>query len=69
MGHTELLDAYNNVINEWKERTRMENGDVLELIDRGLIVCENTHRRGLLLTGINPSFNEKDEDVPFFCLS
>lgn len=24
MGHIELLDAYNNVINEWKERTRME---------------------------------------------
>ena len=69
MGHTELLDAYNNVINEWKERIRMENGDVLELIDRGLIVCENTHRRGLLLTGINPSFNEKDEDVPFFVFS
>ena len=21
MGHIELLDAYNNVINEWKERT------------------------------------------------
>ena len=62
MGHIELLDAYNNVINEWKERTRMENGDVLDLIKRGLVVCENTHRRGLLLNGINPSFNEKKND-------
>ena len=62
MGHTELLDAYNNVINEWKERTENENGDVLDLIDRGLVVCENTHRRGLLLTGINPSFDEKKND-------
>ena len=69
MGHIELLDAYNNVINEWKERTENENGDVLDLIKRGLIVCENTHRRGLLLTGINPSFNEKDKDVPFFVFS
>ncbi|MGN8711925.1 hypothetical protein ACTNDU_13325, partial [Hallella faecis] len=58
----ELLDAYNNVINEWKERTRMENGDVLDLIKRGLVVCENAHRRGLLLNGINPSFNEKKND-------
>ena len=69
MGHKELLDAYNNVINEWKERTENENGDVLDLIDRRLVICENTHRRGLLLTGINPSFNEKDEDVPFFVFS
>ena len=46
MGHKELLDAYNNVINEWKERTENKNGDVLVLIDRGLVVCENTHRRG-----------------------
>lgn len=68
MGHIELLDAYNNVINDWKERTENKNSDVLDLIKRGLIVCENTHRRGLLLTGINPSFNEKDKDVPFFCL-
>lgn len=65
MGHVELLDAYNNVINEWKERTENKNGDVLDLIKRGLVVCENTHRCGLLLTGINPSFDEKDEDVPF----
>ena len=69
MGHIELLDAYNNVINEWKERTENKSGDVLELIDRGLVVCENAHRRGLLLTGINPSFNEKDKDVPFFVFS
>ena len=61
MGHKELLDAYNNVINEWKERTENKNGDVLVLIDRGLVVCENTHRLGLLLTGINPSFDEKKE--------
>ena len=55
MGHIELLYAYNNVINEWEERTEHNNGDVLDLIKRGLIVCENTHRRGLLLTGINQS--------------
>ena len=36
MGHIELLDAYNNVINEWKDRTENENGDVLDLIDRDL---------------------------------
>ena len=69
MEENTLLKAYKNVINEWKERTENKNGDVLELIDRGLIVCENTHRRGLLLTGINPSFNEKDKDVPFFVFS
>lgn len=23
MGHIELLDAYNNVVNEWKERTEL----------------------------------------------
>ena len=62
MGHIELLDTYNIVINEWKERTENKNGDVLDLIKRGLIVCENTHRRGLLLTGINPSFDEKKND-------
>lgn len=44
MGHIELLDAYNNVINEWKERTRMENGDVLDLIKRGLVVCEKDRK-------------------------
>lgn len=59
MGYIELLDAYNIVINEWKERTENKNGDVLDLIDRGVVICENTHRRGLLLTGINPSFDEK----------
>ena len=69
MGHIELLYAYNNVINEWKERTENKNGDVLDLIKRGLVVCENTHRCALLLTGINPSFDEKDEDGPFFGFS
>ena len=62
MGYIELLDAYNIVINEWKERTENKNGDVLDLIDRGVVICENTHRRGLLLTGINPSFDEKKND-------
>ena len=52
MEHIGLLDAYNNVINEWKERTENKNSDVLDLIKRGLIVCENTHRHGLLLAGI-----------------
>ena len=36
MGHKELLDTYNNVINEWEERTEHKNGDVLDLIDRDL---------------------------------
>ena len=61
MEENTLLKAYKNVINEWKERTENKSGDVLELIDRGLVVCENTHRLGLLLTGINPSFDEKKE--------
>lgn len=28
MGHIELLEAYNNVINEWKERTENKIGFV-----------------------------------------
>jgi len=58
MEENSLLVEYTDIINNWKK----DNSDasVLDLFDRGLVICQNEPKSDvLLLSGINPSFDEK----------
>ena len=58
MEHNTLLESYKNIVNNWLEK--IEDESFREMVTRGLVISVNhTNQPSLLLSGTNPSFNER----------
>lgn len=62
MENKRLFDAYVEIIKKWREKSEKLSNEVLELLDRGLVISVNCPEKSFLLTGINPSFDVKAND-------
>lgn len=67
MEHNTLLDSYKTIVNNWLEK--IEDDSFRDMVTRGLVLSTNrTKQPLLLLSGINPSFDERSndrQDIPF----
>lgn len=70
MEHNTLLESYKNIVTKFlyknivtKFLDKIEDEQFQDLVTRGLVISKNKAKQPiLLLSGINPSFNDKEND-------
>lgn len=66
-----IIDKYIKVITDWQKQIGESNisNELKGILDRGLWMCGNNPQNGIIISGINPSFNPKIpreyNDMPF----